>query len=471
MYSYATKRFGSLLAALLLLLGLLTACGDATATPATAPASATTAAATTAATSTTAASGTATTAAATGGTSQAAGTLKVWVYEAADNAMGASWGDAQKDFQASHPNVKIDWELKTFDQIQQTAQMILNSNDVPDVIEINKGNATAGLYSKQGLLTDLTKVAQQRGWDKLMSPSIQATSRYDTRGIMGSGNLYGVTTYGEFVMMYYNKDMFQKYNLKMPTTFAEYEAACDAFVKAGIIPVALGASDKYTTTQNWYELALYKADRNFITNYMTYANDVNFQGPEFTYATQTLLDEVNKGYYSPNATGVTGDDAYAAFEQGKNPMILTGSWEFGPFLKTITNFQWGIFTLPGKKYNTGSGGNLLAVPANAKNKDLAYDFLDLTLAKKAQTTMANAGGIPLNADLSQITDAHTIELNKAFNGILQNDGLAFYPDWPAPGFMDTLGGGLQELITKKQTPSAFLDAISGPWKEYKSSLP
>src|SRR5262245_26564086 len=57
--------------------------------------------------------------------------FKVWHYEGADSAMGASWDDALKDFQAKHPDVKVEFERKTFDQIQQTGQMILNSNDVP----------------------------------------------------------------------------------------------------------------------------------------------------------------------------------------------------------------------------------------------------------------------------------------------------------------------------------------------------
>ena len=90
--------------------------------------------------------------------------LKLWHYEKADSAMGISWDDALKDFQAKYPDVKVEFELKTFDQIQQTGQMILNSDEVPDVMEINKGNATAGLYAKQGLLTDLTDVATKRGW-------------------------------------------------------------------------------------------------------------------------------------------------------------------------------------------------------------------------------------------------------------------------------------------------------------------
>jgi raffinose/stachyose/melibiose transport system substrate-binding protein len=398
--------------------------------------------------------------------------LKIWHYEGADSAMGQSWADAMTDFKATHPNVEIQFELKTFDQIQQTAQMVLNSADAPDVLEINKGNSTAGLYASQGLLTDITDVATQRGWDKLLPSSIQTTCRYDpTTGIMGSGPLYGVTTYGEFVMVYYNQDMFEQYGVAVPTNFDEFTAAADKFVAAGVTPIALGGLDKWPVTQNFYELALYKADRNFVNSYELFKGALDFHGPEFTFAAETLLDQVHKGYYGANATGTSYNDANAAFIQGTYPMNLTGSWMFGTFLTSITNFKWGIFVMPGKKLNTGSGGNLWVVPAGAQNKDLAYDFIDLTLQPKAQTIMANAGGIPLSADLNQITDAHVKALNEAFSTIVKNDGLAFYPDWPVVGYMDTLGGGLQELIGGTTTVSKFLDNIAGPWQDYKATLP
>jgi raffinose/stachyose/melibiose transport system substrate-binding protein len=348
--------------------------------------------------------------------------------------------------------------------------MILNSEDVPDVMEINKGNATAGLYAKQGLLTDLTDVATERGWDEILSPSIQTTSRYDANGIMGSGPLYGVTTYGEFVMVYYNKDLFEQYEVEVPTSYDEFVAAADKFVAAGVTPIDLGALDKWPVTQNFYELALYKADREFVNKYQLFQGDLDFHGPEFTFAAETLAEQFQKGYYSANSTGTSYDDANAAFTQGTFPMNLTGSWMFGSFLTGIKDFEWGLFVMPGKTLNTGSGGNLWVVPQNAKNKDLAYDFIDLTLATKAQTVMANAGGIPINADLSQITDPHIAELNQAFSDLVQNDGLAFYPDWPAPGYMDVLGGGLQELIGGTTEPSSFLDTIAAPWNDYKSSL-
>ena len=400
---------------------------------------------------------------------QAQQTLKVWHYEPPDSAMGISWDGVIKDFQAKYPNVKVEFELKQFEQIRATANMILNSDEAPDVMELNKGNAFAGLYSKEGLLTDLTQVAKDKGWDKIMSPSVQTTCLYDEKGIMGSGKLYGVTNYGEFVMVYYNKAMFDKYKVKLPTTLDELEAIADTFHAAGITPFALGAKE-YPSTQLFYELALYKANRDFVTNYQLLKGELDFHGPEFTYAADKVVDYVKKGYVDKVSTGLTGQEMANLFISGKTPMVLTGSWFYAQWTTQIKDFEWGIFLMPGKKLNTGSGGNLWVVPAKAKNKDMAYEFINMTLDKKAQTAMANAGGIPINADLTQIKDAKVQDLNKTFATVVENDGLSFYPDWPAPGYYDVLVANLQELIGGTKTPKDFLDAIAAPYNEYKATL-
>ncbi|MCB0047701.1 MAG: extracellular solute-binding protein [Caldilineaceae bacterium] len=397
-------------------------------------------------------------------------TFKIWHYEEPGSATGDAWARAQEIFEETHPDVTVEFELKTFEQIQQTAQMILNTDEAPDVMEVNKGNATAGLYSKQGLLTDLTDVAAERGWDELLGTSLQTTARYDERGIMGDGPLYGITSYGEFVMVYYNKDMFAEYGLEVPTSLEEFEAVADTFVAADVVPISLGAGSVWPETQNFYELALYEGDREMVEAYQLFKSDLDFHGPAFTFGAERFAQHVANGYYGNNANGVIQDDATAAFAQGRFPMILTGSWEFGNFQNQISDFEWGIFLMPGKTFNTGSGGNLLVVPENAENKDLAYEFLDIVLGEEVQTLMANAGGIPINADLSQIENEKNRELNAAFSTIVENDGLAFYPDWPAPGYMDVLGGGLQQLIDGAITPDAFLDQIAGPWQEYKDTL-
>src|ERR1035437_3221210 len=54
--------------------------------------------------------------------------LNLWYYEPPDGALGKAWAAAQTQFLATHPGVTIHFELHTFEQVQQTAQMVLNSS-------------------------------------------------------------------------------------------------------------------------------------------------------------------------------------------------------------------------------------------------------------------------------------------------------------------------------------------------------
>jgi raffinose/stachyose/melibiose transport system substrate-binding protein len=393
-------------------------------------------------------------------------TLTLWHYESTTGAMGIAWTAAIQQFKDTHPGVTVKFEQKGFEQIRTTAQTVLNSDQAPDVMELNKGNATAGLLSSEGLLTDLTAVAKTRGWDKILSPSLQTTAMYNDKGIMGSGKWYGVSDYGEYVMVYYNQDMFAKYNVKVPTTLDEFETAMATFKAAGITPISNAAAE-YPAQQIIYELALSQADRTWINNYQLYANPVDFHGKELTYGATKYADWVSKGYIAKTSTSEKAEQMGVAFENGTNPIMISGSWWYGRFMTEITKFKWGIFLFPGNKFAPGSGGNLWVVPNGAKNKDLAEDFINITLQKDNQTILGNAGGIPVNADITQITDPKIQDLNNKFADLVKSDGLAYYPDWPAAGYYDVLVAGSQDLTTGAKTVTQYLDTIAAKYNAGK----
>ncbi len=399
------------------------------------------------------------------GDSNASKTLTLWHYEGPTSAMGIAWNQAIKDFESSHPGVTVKFEEKGFEQIQQTAPQILNSDQAPDIMEYNKGNATAGLLAKQGLLTDLTKQATLRGWDKLLSPSLQTTAKYDAQGLMGGDKWYGVPNYGEVGdIVYYNKDMFDKYHVQVPTTLAQLESVMDTFVKAGVTPLSVGGAE-YPAQQIFYDLALSRADRSFVDNFELYKSHVDFHGPQFTYAATTFSDWVHKGYIAKDSAGIKAEDMGVAWEQGRFPIVISGSWWYGRFVTEVKNFKWGTFLFPGNTLHPGSSGNLWVVPTKSKNKDLAYDFIDITMKPEIQNLLGNNGGVPVAADTSKITDETSKELISLFNGVVRNDGLAFYPDWPAPGYYDTMVAGVQNLINGSKNPNAVLDDLAKPYND------
>jgi raffinose/stachyose/melibiose transport system substrate-binding protein len=118
----------------------------------------------------------------------------------------------------------------------------------------------------------------------------------------------------------------------------------------------------------------------------------------------------------------------------------------------------------------GSSGNLWVVPKGSKNKDLAYDFINITMKKEIQNLLADNGGVPVAADPSGVTDPKNKRLIQNFTTLANNDGLAFYPDWPAPGYYDVLVAGVQKLINGTAAPGKVLDEIAKPYNENLSNI-
>lgn len=394
-------------------------------------------------------------------------TLTLWHYENETSAMGVAWKAAIEEFE-KETGAKVEFEPKAFEQIRTTASQVLNSDKAPDVMEYNKGNATAGLLASQGLLTNLDGAVKAYKWDDKLASSLQTTARYDSKGVMGSGGYYGIPNYGEYVEFYYNEDLFKKNGVKVPTTFEELEQAMAAFQAKGITPLAESAAE-YPLGQLWYQLALMKADRDWVDAYQTYTDKVDFSGPEISYATETIKDWTAKGYISKSATGLKAEDAGVSFINGKTPMFFSGSWWYGRFVEEA-KFDWSTGLFPGAKMSPGSSGNLWVVPTKAKEKDLAYKFIDITMSPKIQNLMGNHGGVPVASDPEAITDEKSKQLIANFNTLTEQDGLAFYPDWPTPTFYDELNAGLQELLNGTKDPDEVDEELGGLYQDGVDSI-
>ncbi|RMI04621.1 ABC transporter substrate-binding protein [Cellulomonas triticagri] len=395
-------------------------------------------------------------------------TLTVWHYENDDSAMGQAWAKAIEIFEDENPDVTVKVENQTFEQIQKNAKIFLTGDDVPDVMEYNKGNATAGQLASQGLITPLTEEADSRGWADTLPDSIQTTAQYDEQGLMGSGDWYGVPNYGEFVGVYFNQDMLDAQGIAVPTTFDEFEDALATFKAAGITPIATAGSE-YPLGQLWYELVLHYGDRDLVDAYQLFTEDVDFQAEAFTQATEKLDEWIKAGYIAGDSAALTAEDMGVSFINGTYPLMVSGSWWFGRLVEEIP-FTWGQTLFPENDMHPGSSGNLWVVPENAANKDLAYEFIDITLRPEVQEILGQKGGLPVAGDSASITDEKTKEMTENFESILDSDGLAFYPDWPVPGYYDVIVSELQSLVNQSKSPSEVLDGLSNAYEEGKTDL-
>lgn len=390
-------------------------------------------------------------------------TFTVWWYSGEDTAQYIAWSEALDEFKAAHPDVTVNFEFKTWEQIEKSGNSILDSDKAPDLSEWNKGNGTAGTASQAGLLLNLEDYAAQYGWSDLLPASAQQVGRY-TDGLMGNGDLYGVPTYGEYVGWFYNADMLTANGIDATalSSQADLEAAFAKLVAAGITPIA--AAD-YMLVHLAYNLTLNKADNDWVNAYQFFDGEVDFNDAAFTQASEQIQSWTQKGYIAASASGATADDAVAAFTGGTSPFMPGGTWLDGTVAGAAT-FTWGKILNPGNAVSTGSAGNIWVIPAKGKNPDLAAEFINLTLQPASQNTQAANGGLPLLA--TEVgTNPTTLITLPLFQQLVADNGLGFYPDWPVSGYYDILKAAVIDLVAGNTTPAEYRDAIGSYYGENK----
>ena len=342
--------------------------------------------------------------------------LSFWYYEEDDAGQTQAWRRAAKAFE-KETGVKINFERKSFTQIAQNGSQFLNSVEAPDLMESNRGN-----------------------------------------GIMDGDTWYGMTSYAEFQRVYYNKDLFAKYNIKIPTTYDEFVDACQKFVDAGVTPIAADAQE-YGVMWLWWQLVSKNADSKFIDNWQLYRGDVDWNSKVLTNSVKTINEWLDKGFISRNATGMKAEDTTQAFIKGEYPIYQTGTWNQGRFVKQIKSFDWDAAVMPESNYAVGCAGNLLVIPEKSHHKDLSAKFIDYVLSDDVQNFLGNAGGIPVAADTSKITDAKSKAMIEEYDSYAKDGKLSYYPDYAASNLTDAVPAEFQELVNGTKKPADVLKNI------------
>ena len=126
-------------------------------------------------------------------------TLTVWDQEV------RSGQDKQLDalnasFEDKYPNVTIERVSRSFEDLNKTLRLAINSDDAPDVVQANNGRSIMGAFVGAGQLRPLDGYAETYGWEERFSDDVRSLASYTEDGAtFGAGNLYGVPHTGELV--------------------------------------------------------------------------------------------------------------------------------------------------------------------------------------------------------------------------------------------------------------------------------
>ncbi|MCF7890683.1 extracellular solute-binding protein [Candidatus Bipolaricaulota bacterium] len=392
---------------------------------------------------------------------------------------------AIKEFESRHPNVEIKRSVAPLEDMKVRIMSALKSKKGPDLFIVNNGENMMGPVVRGGHLLSLDKYAQKYNWEeKLMSLD---TARYTEDGTtFGKGNLYGVPFQAEYVGVYYNKSIFEKYNLSEPESLQEMEEVCQNLKEEGVTPIAVGLLD------DWQFFHLFGEIQNSVlAHYMgadlanDYLNDLILSSAEDrtwdngaqVRAAKIAQEWAEKGYLIDGFSGLKGDDAMSVFAAGKAAMFVQGIWYAGSISEKI---DAGFFLFP--SYEKGEGippqvggvGVPLGISNYSDHPDLAAEFIDILATSKFTADISlEKGALPAKAPIEQRYEEGTLnyDIVQGWNKVNKVDRLVPYLDWATPTMWDTMAPAGRKLMKGEIEPEKFVEKIEEDYQKWLEKKP
>lgn len=414
--------------------------------------------------------------AATGVTETGPVTLTVWDQESGQ--VSRVWDELNTEFEQKYPNVTIKRVNRDFGELKALLKLAISGPQGPDVVEVNQGWPDMGQLVKAGLLLPLDNYAKAYGWYDRVSKNVLSVSSWTPDGKQfGTGSLFGYTTMGEIVGVYYNKKILNDLGLTLPTTFAEFEQDLAVAKRAGQVPIQFGNNDAFPGIHEYAVIQDQMAPVSYLTDFIfgLRGNDLSFDTPENLQAATTLQDWADKGYFTPGFGGGSYDDAVANFAKGEGLFMITGNWIVANLGADNTDF--GFFAMPpmeadGSPVSTGGAGFPLSIAAGTEHPDAAAAYIDWMTSDHASDLLLKTGQIPLHTGATTSSvQAGTVlgDVVSTAAAVTASNGVVPYEDWATPTFYDTMTAAIQELMGMRITPQEFVTKIEADYSDFQSS--
>lgn len=403
-------------------------------------------------------------------------TLTVWDQESGQ--VSKIWDQLNAEFEAKYPNVTIKRVNRDFGELKALLRLAISSPNGPDVVEANQGWPDMGALVKGGLLLPLDNYADAYDWNQRVSQNVLAVSSWSPDGKnFGTGNLYGYTTMGEIIGVYYNRQMLSDLGLQLPTTLAEFEQDLETAKQAGQVPIQFANGDAFPGIHEYAVIQDQLASTDYLTSLIfgTQRDQLSFETPENVQAAATLQDWAAKGYFTPGFGGAGYDSAVADFGKGQGLFMITGNWIVANLGADSTDF--GFFLLPpqtagGPAVSTGGAGFPLSIAAGTEQPDAAAAYIDWMTSDHASDLLLETGQIPLHtgASTSAVQQGTLLaDVVNATAAATADNGVVPYEDWATPTFYDTLTAGIQELMANRISPEEFAGNVQSDYADFQSS--
>lgn len=375
-------------------------------------------------------------------------------------------------FEADNPGVRVEFQVLTPDQQSTTNLQVLTSGDAPDIASapFNSTVFTEMLANDQ--FVSLDDVWEEGDLENRYGIALADAIRPDGKqiGVLFSKVLYGIA--------WYNKDIFAEVGIEVPEdhqigTMQTLEEWSAKLRQGGYQPLAIGGSSNYHLTWILDNLLATAATPDALSNYVTNFSPavdvtVSYTDKAFADSLTRIKDMYDANVFQDGVLGMDQDAALALFAAGQAGMMMGHNQTPAGVAGKDADFEMDFVLLPGvnNEQNLPNfyAGNLLEIPKNAKNQELAKEFLVLLMSDEMQIAAIEATGGAFPG--VGIADTAAFEAAPdSVRGLLEFDGeYGNATGWASlvPAKLGTTDPLIQKLLLGETTTQAIgeeLDAL------------
>lgn len=340
-----------------------------------------------------------------------------------------------KAYEKEHPNVTIEVEV-IGDDYYDILKTKAASGDMPDVF------MTAGYNEISTYKEYITDLSDQPFAENIVDAAKECVSL--------DGKVVGLPVQMSANGIVYNKQIFEKYNLEIPTTFSELEEVCKTLEENGVTPFANQFKDDWLLGQFLnYGFANVEDTSDYIDKLNS--GETKLADTQEMKDTMKVLDlMLEYGQDKPLDAG--WNEAAATFAMGEQAMMFEGMWAYDTITEIAPDMEVGLFALP--LTDDASQTKLAAdvngvwhVSSTSKHADVAKDVLNWIVdSEEGQDFLLNqCQVIPVMKDMEFKGDN---PLSKDASKYIEegNTGIWSWPLWP-DGYYNESGKKLQEYVS------------------------
>ncbi len=370
-------------------------------------------------------------------------------------------------FNAAQSEIRV--ELTLIPGTQQITKIAtaIRGDSQPDVFAVDDFYATTLTYYKA--LTDVTEAVARLPFRDQLSKGMQQT-------LALAGRTYGVPFASDMSGLWYNKGLFERAGLdpaKPPTSFEAVVGAAKKITTAGGGARGFSFAGNCPGCMSFTAMPSVWAGGQHLIDGEPGAQRANLAGNEPLRAILSAYRELWTSNSSSQGSRTESGATWGADFRNGRVGILPGG--YGTVVGQVPDDKlagFGLVPLPGPTggRSTFTGGDVIAIPAGARNPSAAWKFIQFALAEAQQLALPAIGftpvrsdvltadyrkKYPLNAILLGLQDVGYIERSVAAGTIFNQPSGA----WPTMITEAVFGGGVDPAIAtgQKQAQSALAE--------------